>query len=77
MKAITFGEWLPDQPPIAGALVEAKNVIPNQIGYAPLPSVSAISNDASDTLNGVFGGRFGTVTKVFATSNTKIFQYSS
>ena len=77
MQSITFGEWLPDQPPIAGALVDAFNVIPNQIGYAPLPTVSAISNDASDNLNGVFSGRFGSVTKVFATSETKIFEYSS
>ena len=77
MQSITFGEWLPDQPPIAGALVDAFNVIPNQIGYAPLPTVSAISNDASDNLNGVFSGRFGDTTKVFATSDTKIFSYSS
>lgn len=54
MEKVTFGEWLPDQPPVAGALVEAKNVIPQQIGYGPLPSISAISNDASENLNGVF-----------------------
>ena len=77
MEKITFGEWLPDQPPVAGALVEAKNVIPQQIGYGPLPSISAISNDASENLNGVFSGRFGDTTKVFASSNTKLFEYSS
>ena len=77
MDKITFGEWLPDQPPVAGALVEAKNVIPQQIGYGPLPSISTISNDASENLNGVFSGRFGDTTKVFASSNTKLFEYSS
>ena len=77
MEKVTFGEWLPDQPPVAGALVEAKNVIPNQIGYGPLPSVSPISNDAPENLNGVFSGRFGDTTKVFASSNTKLFEYSS
>lgn len=77
MEKISFGEWLPDQPPVAGALVDAFNVIPNQIGYGPLPSVSNISNDASDNLNGLFSGRFGSTTKVFATSSTKIFEYSS
>ena len=77
MEKVTFGEWLPDQPPVAGALVEAKNVIPQQIGYGPLPSISAISNDASENLNGVFSGRFGDTTKVFASSSTKLFEYSS
>jgi len=77
MQKITFTEWLPDQPPVAGALVEAKNVIPQQIGYGPLPSVSPISNDAGENLNGVFSGRFGDTTKVFASSNTKLYEYSS
>jgi len=77
MEKITFTEWLPDQPPVAGALVEAKNVIPQQIGYGPLPTVSEISNDAGENLNGVFSGRFGETTKVFASSNTKLYEYSS
>ncbi len=77
MEKVTFGEWLPDQPPVAGALVEAKNVIPQQIGYGPLPTVSAISNDAGENLNSVFSGRFGNTIKVFASSSTKLYEYSS
>jgi hypothetical protein len=77
MEKVTFGEWLPDQPPVAGALVEAKNVIPQQIGYGPLPTVSAISNDAGENINSVFSGRFGDTIKVFASSSTKLYEYSS
>ena len=30
---IVFGEWLPDQPGVTGALTEAKNCIPVTNGY--------------------------------------------
>ena len=50
---VNFGEWLPDQPGVAGALVEALNVIPQQVGYGPLSAPSEWSNAASESLNQV------------------------
>jgi hypothetical protein len=39
---INFGEWLPDQPSVIGALTEATNVYPVQNGYAPMPSAVSL-----------------------------------
>ena len=36
-QRLTFGEWLPDQAGLAGALTSAKNVVPQAVGYGPLP----------------------------------------
>lgn len=71
---ITFGEWLPDQPGVIGALTTAKNVFPKAVGYGPFPNSVEFSQNASENLNSVVAARdtSGT-TKIFAGSSTKLF----
>ena len=72
---VNFGEWLPDQPGVAGALVDAKNVIPQQVGYGPLPSPSEWSNAASESLNSVVAAAApDEAVTVFAGGETKLFK---
>jgi len=49
-QRLTFGEWLPDQPAISGALSEAKNVISQSIGYGPLPLPVEVASSVGETL---------------------------
>ena len=74
---ITFGEWLPDQPGIAGALQAAYNVYPQQIGYGPIPSLTDYSNSASENLTRVFSGKISSASTMFAGGATKLFKYDS
>lgn len=74
---ITFGEWLPDQPGIAGALQAAYNVYPQQIGYGPIPSLTEYSNSASENLTRVFSGKISSTSTMFAGGATKLFKYDS
>jgi hypothetical protein len=74
---ITFGEWLPDQPGIAGALQSAYNVYPQQIGYGPIPSLTDYSNSASENLTRVFSGKISSTSTMFAGGATKLFKYNS
>jgi len=73
-QRIVFGEWLPDQPGVSGTLVDAKNVYPTGVGYAPFPSVENYSQDASENLNSLFVGKYGSEVQVFAGGFTKIFK---
>lgn len=74
---ITFGEWLPDQPGVAGVLTEALNVYPVGSGYAPFPAMVELSDAASEDLNNVFAGKFTSITALFAGSTTKLFKYDA
>lgn len=78
INRITFGEWLPDQPGVVGALTTAKNCYPRAVGYGPFPEEVNYSADASANLNNVVAAR-GTdgTTRVFASSNTKLFRLDS
>ena len=76
-QRIVFGEWMPDQPGITGALTEAFNVIPKANGYAPLSSIAPLSNDASQTLIKVFAGKFSGTTTLFAASAGKLYKFDS
>jgi hypothetical protein len=72
---VNFGEWLPDQPGVAGALVEALNVIPQQVGYGPLSAPSEWSNAASESLNQVVSATSTDESNtVFAGGETKLFK---
>lgn len=76
-QRITFGEWMPDQPGIAGALTDAKNVVSQAIGYGPLPSPAIFSAAASENLTTLVAGKTpGNSTKLFAAGSTKIFDVS-
>jgi len=74
---INFTEWLPDQPGIAGAMTEAKNVYPVANGYGSLPLEVNLSNNASENLNNIFAAKNNTTTLLFASGATKLFRYNS
>ena len=75
---LTFGEWLPDQPGVIGALTQAKNVFPKAVGYGAFPQAVDISNDASEDLNSIFAARDSSGnTRVFAGGFTKLFLFDS
>jgi hypothetical protein len=72
--SINFGEWIPDQPGIAGNLTEAKNVYPIASGYAPFPLAVDYSAAASETLNNVVAAKSGATTQIFAGGASKLFK---
>jgi hypothetical protein len=72
---VQFSAWLPDQPGIAGAITEAKNVLPTAVGYGPMPSVIDFSNSASEDLLTCSVGRWLTETILFAAGANKLFRY--
>jgi hypothetical protein len=74
---LTFGEWMPDQPSITGALVDAKNVVSQAVGYGPLPTAATFSAAASENLTTLVAGKTPVnATKLFAAGTTKIFDVS-
>lgn len=73
-QRVTFGEWLPDQPGVVGALTTAKNCYPRAAGYGPFPSEIDYSQSASEDLNNVVAARDSNGnTKLFAGGATKLF----
>ena len=76
-QRITFGEWMPDQPGITGALMDAKNVVSQAVGYGPLPTAATFSAAASENLTTLVAGKTPTnATKLFAAGSTKIYDVS-
>jgi hypothetical protein len=74
---LTFGEWMPDQPGISGALTDAKNVVSQAIGYGPLPAPAIFSAAASENLTTLVAGKTPiNATKLFAAGPTKIYDVS-
>jgi len=74
---LNFGEWMPDQPSITGALVDAKNVVSQAIGYGPLPTAATFSAAATENLTTLVAGKTpANATKLFAAGSTKIFDVS-
>jgi hypothetical protein len=74
---IAFGEWLPDQPGITGAITDAKNCYPVANGYAPLRSEADYSDAAAQNLLVTFGGKFGGEVALFAAGATQIYKFDS
>jgi hypothetical protein len=71
---LTFGEWMPDQPGISGALSDAKNVVSQAIGYGPLPSAAIFSQAADENLITLVAGKTpASATKLFVAGTTKIY----
>jgi len=55
---LTFGEWMPDQPSVSGALTDAKNVVSLAIGYGPFPTpVTFSSSDAAENLTSLYAAK--------------------
>jgi len=76
-QRINFGEWMPDQPGLAGALTDAKNVISQAIGYGPFPSAVSFSSQADENLTTLIAGKTPlNSTKLFASGLTKIYEVS-
>jgi hypothetical protein len=76
-QRITFGEWMPDQPGITGALTDAKNVVSQAVGYGPLPTAATFSVAADENLVTLVAGKTPTsATKLFAAGTTKIYDVS-
>jgi hypothetical protein len=74
---LTFGEWMPDQPGISGALTDAKNVVSQAIGYGPLPTAARFSAAAAENLTTLVAGKTpASTTKLFAAGSTKIYDVS-
>jgi hypothetical protein len=76
-QKIMFGEWLPDQPGVMGAVTEAKNCYPVTNGYAPIKSEADYSSDADTDLITVFAGKYDSITSLFAASASKVYKFDS
>lgn len=73
-QRITFGEWMPDQPSISGALTVAKNVVSSAIGYAPIPSAVAFSGSATENLLSLYAAKNpDSTTQLFTAGYTKVY----
>jgi hypothetical protein len=71
---VTFGEWLPDQPGVIGALTTAKNCYPRAVGYGPFPTEEDYSDSAAQSLTNVVAARdVAGTTKVFASGTTRLY----
>jgi hypothetical protein len=76
-QRLTFGEWMPDQPGITGALTDAKNVVSQAVGYGPLPTAATFSEAADENLTTLVAGKTPiNATKLFAAGTTKIYDVS-
>jgi hypothetical protein len=75
MPNIAFGEWLPDQPGVTGAITDAKNCYPVANGYAPLASEADYSDAAAQNLLITFAGKFGGEVSLFAAGATQIYKF--
>lgn len=77
MQKIIFGEWLPDQPGVMGAITDAKNCYPVANGYAAIKSEADYSDAAGANLLITFAGKFGGASTLFAASATQIYKFDS
>ena len=75
---LTFGEWMPDQPSVSGALTDAKNVVSQAIGYGPFPApVTFSSSNAAEDLTSLYAAKQPNGdTALFAAGSTKIYTVS-
>lgn len=74
---ITFGEWMPDQSGISGALTDAKNVVSQAIGYGPFPTPVSFSSAAAENLTSLYAAKApDSNTYFFAAGLSKIYTVS-
>jgi hypothetical protein len=77
-QRITFGEWLPDQSPMTGALTVAENVYSKAVGYGAISSIADYSGSAPENLNSVFSAKDNNGnTVVFAGGNDGLYRLDS
>lgn len=71
---INFGEWMPDQSGISGALTDAKNVVSQAIGYGPFPTPVTLSSAAAENLTSLYAAKSPAgLTSLFAAGDSKIY----
>jgi len=75
---ITFGEWLPDQPGVIGALTTAKNCFPKAVGYGAFPQEVDYSDPAPQDLTNAVAAKnsTGNVT-IYAAGTTRLFKLNT
>ena len=74
---VTFGEWMPDQSGISGALTDAKNVVSQAIGYGPFPTPVSFSSAAAENLTSLYAAKApDSNTYFFAAGLSKIYTVS-
>jgi len=75
---ITFGEWLPDQPGVIGALTTAKNCFPKAVGYGAFPQEVDYSDPAPQDLTNAVAAKnsAGNVT-IYASGTTRLFKLNT
>jgi hypothetical protein len=76
-QKIIFGEWLPDQPGVTGAVTDAINCYPVTNGYAPFRQEADYSANAGQDLLITFAGKYAGVTNLFAAGATQVYKYNS
>ena len=76
-QRLNFAEWTPDQPTVAGTLLDVNNAVPLQVGYGLFPQAVNYSNSAGEALNNVYAGKFSNITELFAGGDSKLFKYNS
>jgi hypothetical protein len=76
-QKIIFGEWLPDQPSVTGAVTDAINCYPVTNGYAPLRKEADYSSDAAQDLLVTFAGKYAGATTLFAAGATQVYKFDS
>jgi len=75
-QRILFGEWLPDQPGVTGALSDAVNCYPVTNGYAPILSEADYSNAAAANLLVSFAGKTAGIVSLFGGSATNLYKFT-
>lgn len=75
-QRINFGEWLPDQPGVTGALTDAVNCYPVTNGYAPILSEIDYSDEADATLITSFAGKYNGIVSLFGGSSSNLYRYT-
>lgn len=74
---LTFGEWMPDQPGLTGSMMDAYNVVPQAVGYGPMPTAAVFSEEADENLTTLVSGKTPTTeTKLFTSSLSNIYDVS-
>jgi hypothetical protein len=72
---VTFGEWLPDQPGVIGALTTAKNCYPKAVGYGPFPQEVDYSAAAPQDLTAATAAKdSNSITSIYAAGTTRLFK---
>jgi hypothetical protein len=75
---VTFGEWLPDQPGVIGALTTAKNCFPKAVGYGPFPQEVDYSDAAPQDLTAAAAAKdTNSITSIYAAGTTRLFKLNT